>query len=193
MEKRKARGSSDESAAVKAAAWAWYQHGSGSNGNPTREYDVTIRTPHTAGPSRYKLEAALKISKERGLREHNHCQESKTVDSLSLLDAYEIRTISRHLDSLIGCSSADLKDNNNIREKEVFSDDDSSTSGSSTTSSSIGMMRKKKMNMKKLMRGFWLRHAAAVCSTREDDVVNMAMRPGLRDGRSRPWNITHSR
>ncbi|PON89090.1 hypothetical protein TorRG33x02_151650 [Trema orientale] len=207
MEKKKTRGSTgDESAVVKAAAWAWYQHGSGSDGNATREYDITTRTRQAPRPSRYKLEAAAaKLAKGGGTSDHNipfDHQESRGANyNLSLLDAYEIRNISRHFDSLVECSlsSADHKDGNNLRQKETL------------YGSSIGVLRKKKMNMMKLMRRFWLRHAAAVCSSREDEVVDTTTRPGFREGRQRqrqrqenlvlpvvmaatcrPWSITQS-
>lgn len=180
MEKRKTRGSTDESAVVKAAAWAWYQHGSGSEGNPTRECDIAFMTRNAPRPSRYKVEAAMRVAKDRRPNDHNHYNESKAVHNLSLLDAYEIRSISRRLDSLIEYSSADHGNKNSICRKEVFSDDDVNF---------IGMMRKKKRNMKKLVRGFWLRHAAAVCSTRENGVVNTTTRLGFQ--RSRPQLENH--
>ncbi|PON36221.1 hypothetical protein PanWU01x14_330220 [Parasponia andersonii] len=204
MEKKKTRGSTDdESAVVKAAAWAWYQHGLGSDGNPTREYDITTRRRQAPRPSRYKLEAAAaKVAKGGGTSDHNipFDQESRGANyNLSLLDAYEIRSISRHFDSLVeySSSSADHKYDNNLCRKETL------------YGISIGVLRKKKMNMMKLMRGFWLRHAAAVCSTREDEVVDTKTRPGFREGRQRqrqenlllpvvmaatcrPWSITQS-
>ncbi|KAA8547689.1 hypothetical protein F0562_004118 [Nyssa sinensis] len=59
MERRKPSKTIDELAIVKAAAWSWYQRGSGSEGRLMREYDVT-RTCRAHAPSRYKLEAMRK-------------------------------------------------------------------------------------------------------------------------------------
>ncbi|KAG8383663.1 hypothetical protein BUALT_Bualt04G0037300 [Buddleja alternifolia] len=89
MEKRKPRGSIvDELALAKSAAWAWYNHGSGSDGKPIREFDVS-RTKIDPKPSRYKLEAMNKLSKS---------------PSNSLLDNYEIDRISSQLECYIESS-----------------------------------------------------------------------------------------
>ena len=62
MERRKSRASLDPSAVVKAAAWAWYQRGSGSEGKSISDFDAT-RARHAPIPSRYKLEA-MKMAEE---------------------------------------------------------------------------------------------------------------------------------
>lgn len=177
MEKKRPRGSTDESAAVKAAAWAWYQHGSGSEGTPAREYDAA-RPRHVPRPSRYKLEAMRSKAKEgKILLGHNYSKSNtQTTTNVSLLDEYEIQSISRHLDSLIDQYS----DNEDFRRKDSFSDAD-------RDDHSVVMKNNnnKKNNVKKTnsLRGFLIRHAAAVCGTRED-VVETATRDFL-EGRRR--------
>ncbi|XP_019702394.1 uncharacterized protein [Elaeis guineensis] len=99
----------DEMALVKAAAWAWYQRGSGNEGRPGREFDITCggaaRIPR---PSRYQLEALAKVSGS---------PKPGPATSNSLLDLYEIERITRELDRLIAASSA--ADNHRARRKEV--------------------------------------------------------------------------
>ncbi|XP_061374638.1 uncharacterized protein LOC133316863 [Gastrolobium bilobum] len=89
IERKKPKENTDELAVVKAAAWAWYQHGSGSEGKATSEFDVT-RTHRANRPSRYKLEA-MRMAKEG----------SQIHTKKPLLDPYEVQSISRQLDSLI--------------------------------------------------------------------------------------------
>lgn len=94
MDKRKPRGSEaivDELALAKSAAWAWYEHGSGSDGRSIREVDVW-RTKMEPKPSRYKLEALRNVQEDQ--------------DSNSLLDNYEIERISRQLDHYIESNHA---------------------------------------------------------------------------------------
>ncbi|KAM6550718.1 hypothetical protein CsatB_000526 [Cannabis sativa] len=173
MDKNKGGGTNtppDESAVVKAAAWAWYHHGSGSEGgNSAREYDVAMMARHVPRPSRYKQEA----TKLRGNVDHD-VSSKPTVECLSLFDSYELRRISMQLDSLMDCSN----------DEESFSDNDSVISSSSRN--------KKKMNLKKVIRGFWVRHAVAVCSTGEDQVVDLNKRPGYRHRPSRPVTRMHA-
>ncbi|XP_020239632.2 uncharacterized protein LOC109818549 [Cajanus cajan] len=124
----------DDSAFVKAAAWAWYQHNSGSNskGKTITEFEATI-TRRAARPSRYKLEAMRNMGNE---------ENEGDTKKVSLLDEYEVQSISRLVES---CSS-----NHN---KVV------------TDNSTNGRVKKKKVG-----RGFWVRHGA-VCG-REEDVVD---------------------
>lgn len=94
----------DELAAVKAAAWAWYQHGSGSESKPMREFGLT-RPISVPKPSRYRLEATNRspsISIEDNLQ-------TPSPNSNSLLDSYEIASISRRLSDLL-----DPNDRNNF-------------------------------------------------------------------------------
>ncbi|XP_038906944.1 uncharacterized protein LOC120092810 [Benincasa hispida] len=94
----------DGLAAVKAAAWAWYQHGSGSESKPVREFGLT-RPITVPKPSRYKLEA----SRSQSLLIEDNSQTPKLHNN-SLLDSYEIASISRRLSDLL-----DPSDINNFR------------------------------------------------------------------------------
>ncbi|EHA8587222.1 hypothetical protein COCNU_scaffold001635G000010 [Cocos nucifera] len=99
----------DELALVKAAAWAWYQRGSGNEGRPGREFGIARGgTACSPRPSRYQLEALAKVSGSR---------EPGPGTSNSLLDLYEIERITRELDRLIAASSA--ADDHRARRKEV--------------------------------------------------------------------------
>ncbi|KAK7387370.1 hypothetical protein VNO78_28121 [Psophocarpus tetragonolobus] len=89
VERKKPQETTDELAIVKAAAWAWYQHGSGSEGKAKTEFDIT-KSQHIARPSRYKLEA-MRMAKEVASIHTNK----------PLLDTYEVQSISRQLDRLI--------------------------------------------------------------------------------------------
>ncbi|KAI4299616.1 hypothetical protein L6164_033056 [Bauhinia variegata] len=124
----------DELAIIKAAAWAWYHHGSGSERKAMSELDVT-RTVHAPRPSRYKLEA---MSMAREVEEKAQIQTHK-----SLLDAFEVESISRELESLIESSRSKVANGNSK------------------------MKKKKKKTM--VEKGFWVRHAV-VCGTNKDVV-----------------------
>ena len=100
--KKTKRGSIDELALTRAAAWAWYQHQSGSETKPiTREYDQTtrVRTPPT--PSRYKLEAMRLKTEDEGGKTITETPKSVDTDNNSLLDTYELETLARQLDDLV--------------------------------------------------------------------------------------------
>ncbi|MBA0548212.1 hypothetical protein Golob_019322 [Gossypium lobatum] len=83
---------------VKAAAWAWYQRGSSGSPMAIPEFDVlrTRRAPGP-GPSRYKLEA-MRNSKK------NSMGSPTTTTHNSLLDPWEVQSISKRLDHLIQLS-----------------------------------------------------------------------------------------
>ncbi|PRQ45425.1 hypothetical protein RchiOBHm_Chr3g0491241 [Rosa chinensis] len=104
---RKQSRGGDELALVKAAAWAWYEHGTGLEGKSLQEFDIR-RTFHDPIPSRFKLEA--KKLAEQGSRVFDEGSSPgtsgsvQTVDHHSLLDRYEIESISRRLDQLIESS-----------------------------------------------------------------------------------------
>ncbi|XP_038985558.1 uncharacterized protein LOC120111744 [Phoenix dactylifera] len=103
-----ASGEEDELALVKAAARAWYQHGSGNEGRAGREFVIprggAARSPR---PSRYKLEALAAVSGS---------PEPGPGTSTSLLDLYELERITRELDRLIAASST--ADDHRMRRKE---------------------------------------------------------------------------
>ncbi|XP_014495674.1 uncharacterized protein LOC106757516 [Vigna radiata var. radiata] len=118
VERKKPEETKDELAIVKAAAWAWYLHGSGSKAKAKNEFDVK-RSQTVARPSRYKLEA-MGMAKET--------PSMRTIKPL--LDSYEVQRISKQLDVFIkdsghnnignGCRKADnsdSKDNGNRRMK----------------------------------------------------------------------------
>ncbi|KAG4975096.1 hypothetical protein JHK87_031917 [Glycine soja] len=103
----------DELAIVKATAWAWFQHGSGYEGNAKNEFDVT-RIQRVARPSRYKLEA-MRMAKEAPSNSIH------TNNYKPLLDTCEVQCISRQLDRLIiesGHSNKRGNDNNNANNND---------------------------------------------------------------------------
>ncbi|CAJ1970864.1 unnamed protein product [Sphenostylis stenocarpa] len=137
---------------VKAAAWAWYQHNSASKGKTITEFHATVTRPEPK-PSRYKLEA-MRVAKEA--REESPIVHAK---KLSLLDEYEVQSISRQLDDLV-------EDSNN---KPLHGGADNSTN----------RRTQKKKKKKKVKKGFWLRHGA-VCGREEDAVAPGALRVSHR-------------
>ncbi|TKY56688.1 hypothetical protein E2542_SST21134 [Spatholobus suberectus] len=142
MERRKPpKDNNNDLAFVKAAAWAWYQHNSGSKGKNISEFDASI-TRRAPRPSRYKLEAMRMVEEAReGSPIH--------AKKLSLLDEYEVQSISRQLNGLV--ESSDNKNHN-----KLINGVENSTN--------------RRTQKKKVRKGFWLRHAA-VCG-REEDVVD---------------------
>lgn len=84
----------DESALAKSAAWAWYEHGSGSDRRSLREVDVWSSKTDPK-PSRYKLEALRNVQDV----------DASSKNSL-LLDSYEIERISKQLNQYIEASRA---------------------------------------------------------------------------------------
>ncbi|CAI9767049.1 unnamed protein product [Fraxinus pennsylvanica] len=143
MEKRNPRGSVDELSLVKAAAWAWYQHGSGSDGKPVPEFDLT-RFKNVPKPSRYKLQA-IKQDQE------NTDSSSSTlgVSNNSLLDKYEIERISKQLDLYIKSSHS--------QHYGGFCTSDSAEKGTAVavgkSDGGIGMKSEPKKKMKEISKG----------------------------------------
>lgn len=132
VERKKPQETTDELAIVKAAAWAWYQHGSGSEGKAKCEFDIA-RSQRVARPSRYKLEA-MRMAKESPAIHTNK----------PLLDTYEVQSLSRQLDRLIIESSHNkLGTGNNYANNNAGKDN--------------GNRRMK--NKKKIHKGFWPRHS----------------------------------
>lgn len=153
MARKKGRGSTDELAAVKGAAWAWYQRGSGSSeGKQTPEFDI-MRTRRAPRPSLFKLEA-MRIAGE--VMEGSQTPSSIHTEN-SLLDSYEIESISRRLDCLIESSVSDF------HRKFAGGDHDRQENMTLVLDNETRGMKKKK----KKMKGFWLRHAVT-CGTRDD-------------------------
>ncbi|KAK7276215.1 hypothetical protein RIF29_17351 [Crotalaria pallida] len=143
---------------VKAAAWAWYQHGSGSRGKAVSEFDASRTTHHhhhhaPPKPSRYKLEALMKMDKES----EDEGSSSIQTKNNSLLDAYEIESISRTLDNFIELESKHNKfgKGSNPANNNASLDDN-------------GDIR---MKQKKILRKwFWPGHGAICCTV--EDVID---------------------
>nr|XP_004490846.1 uncharacterized protein LOC101510325 [Cicer arietinum] len=141
----------EELSLVKAAAWAWYQHGSGSchdHQEASSEFHVT-RIHRTPRPSRYKLELEAIQSMEKEVIKEEY----------SLLDAYEVQSISSHLNRLL-----ESNNNNNHNYKKIVN---SMSNNIAIKSVDDGIQRTKK---KKIRKGFFLKHGA-MCG-REGDVVD---------------------
>ncbi|XP_021912069.1 uncharacterized protein LOC110825857 [Carica papaya] len=166
----------DELAMVKAAAWAWFQRGSGSEGKPTTQLHIQRTQRQQHRPSRYKLEAmsnnkiAMNASSPPSSSSSSETPSPSPVhaDDNSLLDSYEIQCISRQLHSFIsdsagGTSSFHRGENGRYR-------------------SDRGGNGKKMSYASKILKGILLRHAA-VCGRRED-VDTRAFGNGRR--RSKP-------
>lgn len=173
MERRKlSKGSIDELALVKAAAWAWYQHGSGSEGLAMREYDLE-KSKRTHKPSRYKIEAT-KESEETSLKLKEILppqsaplsplsSTSSKQSEVSLLDDYEIERISKQLDLYIESSRAEYL--------RTFLDSDHGVRNKVVSFSESGTSERKSKQKTKNSRRFWLKYAA-VCGSRQDDVLD---------------------
>ncbi|KAL2531260.1 hypothetical protein Adt_04611 [Abeliophyllum distichum] len=166
MEKRNPRASVDEFALVKAAAWAWYQHGSGSDGKPMSEFDLT-RCKNVPKPSRYKLQAMKQVQETT-----DSSAEILSVSNNSLLDKYEIERISRQLDLYIESS--------HIQHYSGFTVGDSAEKGTAATvggglSGGETGMKSKQKKMKEISKGFWFRHSK-MCGSRHDVVENISFK-----------------
>lgn len=130
----------DQSALTKSAAWAWHEHGSGSDARSVREVDVRSSKTEPR-PSRYKLELLRSLQLD-----HTHPN--------SLLDNYEIQRISKQLDHYIESSHAKYHGG--------------TPPAAATTNEKVS--RKKKMSTMIMPRGFWSRHVPVCSSSRGDVV-----------------------
>lgn len=149
---RKGRENSNGLEVVKAAAWAWHEHGSSGSLRRagTREYEASRSTTQTPRPSRYKLESLRIQEKDKESQQlqssrkdvHHHRHENNT-----LLDSYEIKRISNQLEGFINSSSSNRCE----------------------VSSSWNGGRREMRRKKKLWEAFIRKHAV-VCG-REDDVM----------------------
>ncbi|CAI9780882.1 unnamed protein product [Fraxinus pennsylvanica] len=161
MEKQNLRASVDELSLVKAAAWAWFQHGSGSDGKPMCEFDLT-RFTNVPKPSRYKLQAIKQVQETT-----DSSGSALSVFNNSLLDKYEIERISRQLDSYIESSHAQHYG----RLYAGDSDEKGTVVAVGESGSGIGMKSKQK-KMKEISKGyFWFGHSV-ICGSRHDVVQN---------------------
>ncbi|KAJ6735176.1 hypothetical protein OIU79_002279 [Salix purpurea] len=175
MERKKPKsgGRTDEFVHVKAAAWAWYQHGSGSEGKPVCEVlDVSRTRQAPARPSRYRLEAMRSTGKEGSMDGSETPFPIRKDDSL--LDNYEVESISKHLDYLIQSSSK------RFYGVEIFDRDDllhHRKSISLLDSDRTCGMKQQKSKKKFLLLGFWRRHSV-LCGSREDVNTGALVRCG---------------
>ncbi|XP_050387455.1 uncharacterized protein LOC126803753 [Argentina anserina] len=205
---RKHSSARNELALIKAAAWAWYEHGTGLEGKSLREFDIR-RSFHDPKPSRFKLQAkklAEQGSKDMddGLSDLSPGTSSgraETVDDHSLLDRYEIESISRRFDQLME-SSGDkgrpsskgflvgvrLAQQHNHKHPEPTSSSEwspprrlqapTSASGELRRKGSLESSdgdyttrRMKKKSSNSNLRGFWQRQAVICGSSAHKDVV----------------------
>ncbi|XP_058185934.1 uncharacterized protein LOC131303165 [Rhododendron vialii] len=161
----------DELAVTRAAAWAWYRRGSGSEPKPGSEFGLArthqYRVPN---PTRYKLEA------ERS--------RSSTSDHGShLLDRYEIDSISRHLEKYIErVNNGDL----GSHRRAVFSPGSEVSGVIKTEGKKVeahenwpghnSCEKTEEEKKKKSSKGFWLTRHGVACGGSRDDVVEFGRR-----------------
>ncbi|KAK2638546.1 hypothetical protein Ddye_026341 [Dipteronia dyeriana] len=167
----------DKLSIVKAAAWAWYQHGSRYQSEFVFTRTTDQRVVANYKPSRYMLQAMKIVAEEETILETSSSSSGpiQTDNNSLLLDNYESETISNKLDQLV--ESRDDK----------FCDE---TKKSSSKEGSSAMLKKK---TQRVIRAFWVRHGV-VCGTRQD-VVNKSFGIGLLEKRTpvvkmtacRPW------
>ncbi|XP_022959523.1 uncharacterized protein LOC111460520 [Cucurbita moschata] len=150
----------DDLAAEKAAAWAWYHHGSGSESKPMREFGLT-RPVSVPKPSRYRLEA-IRIAQ-------TFFQDNSQTPCLhnSLLDSYEVASISRRISDLL-----DPTDRNNFSlrsfESEILD---------------LGREIERKSTKPKKFGAFW-RRRSVMCGKIEDVAIGSLVRsPGKQQQR----------
>ncbi|CAN6478203.1 unnamed protein product [Victoria cruziana] len=160
----------DGLAMVKAAAWAWYLHGSGKEGTAAREFDPW-RTKQPPRPSRYKLEATKDRPTDRSnLPTSTSPRLQGPPAPNSLLDPYEIQSISKRL----AYALEDSFDGNYI-----FID---GFGGRKMLTARDEQQRKavERRRMKGWLGwgGAWIRHAAAVCGPGESVVETSLVAKG---------------
>lgn len=160
----------DELAVIKAAAWAWYERGSGSEGKPIREFDFT-NSRKIPVPSRYKIEAMKNPTTD----ENSSLKTSRTSISMSscpsfssstLMDKYDIESISKDLDHYIeSCDhdgSARVGHVSSAHHRRVVA----------VSKIEKGEVVSSKVKSKKLSKGGFLLRHAAVCGSLNDVVAS---------------------
>ncbi|KAL8133875.1 uncharacterized protein LOC141714531 [Apium graveolens] len=168
VEKRKTKPKSieDELAVIKAAAWTWYERGSGSEGKPIREFDFT-NSRRNPTPSRYKIEAMNNTT----IDEYSSIKTSRTSISMSscpsfnssLMDNYEIESISKDLDHYIESSDQDVSGkvgHGSAHHRRVVA----------VPKIDKGEVVSSKVKNKKMSKGGFLSRHAAVCGSVNDVV-----------------------
>ncbi|CAI9110257.1 OLC1v1010251C1 [Oldenlandia corymbosa var. corymbosa] len=173
----------DDLAMVKAAAWAWYERGSGSETRTIRESDHLSAIPRSRRrdpkPTRYKLEAMRNSSSAQEKKQVlltppplspvSSNNDSEISVSNSLLDDYEIERISKQLDLYIESSRAEYLISSNVLRSSKNKVASLSESGTSDKRSKPQPKKKKKK--KDSSAGFWPFKYTAVCGSRSEDVV----------------------
>lgn len=162
--KTKPKTTEDELTVIKAAAWAWYERGSGSEGKPIREFDFT-NSRKIPTPSRYKIEAM----KNTTIDENSSLKTSRTsISSISscpsynssLMDNYEIQSISKDLDHYIESCDHDVGHGSANHRRVV-----------AVSKIEKGEVVSSKVKSKKLSKGGFLFRHAAVCGSLNDVVT----------------------
>ncbi|XP_058108329.1 uncharacterized protein LOC131251575 [Magnolia sinica] len=154
-----AKESIDQQALVKAAAWAWYQHGSGCDGRRVHEFNLS-RTHQAPRPSRYKRETMRDVAHRPAdsSSQSSHTPKrfspaslSPSHTNMSLLDSYEIERISRQLDQILESTNACFR-----RAYVIVNGRDRPRGGTSSARDMAGGK----------VGGIWARHATGICSSR---------------------------
>lgn len=166
--RRKARRCTDELSLIRAAAWAWYQHGSGSEKKLTRECDIT-RIRKVYRPSRYRMEALAKEEHEHAvvcegsISEPLKFTQSPAHTDHPLLDSYEVQKITglldHYIDSMGNTSdyhSSTVARGHRHRRKLLSASPES-------IASSV-----RKIAHNRSVRFWWWRRQAVICGRRED-------------------------
>lgn len=172
----------DELAIIKAAAWAWYQHGSGCEERSKREFDLT-RLRRSPKPSRYRLEA-MREANPRITSSGSHPFESPGLvlspyhTDMTLFDSYEIMSISSELGREFDSTSSSSYGNFVTKSSDQLEIASPSGSESGTIV--------KKLAWK--LNGIWMRHAMGICGSREKMVETAALRQRRRGSGPRPPN-----
>ena len=208
MERRKSRAASlDPSAVVKAAAWAWYQRGSGSEGKSISEFDAR-RGRHAPIPSRYKLEA-MKMAEEgpeKKLEAMRMAEEGpeKKLEAMKMAEEgpekklEAMRMAEEGPEKELSSSTASSPTSpSNLSHNSLFDtyeiDRISQQLDYLIERSSKGIIAgnnnnesRKKKKKKVIIKGFWGRHAI-VCGTRDDVLETVIVPPAAAGNRKSKW------
>ncbi|KAK4797957.1 hypothetical protein SAY86_030283 [Trapa natans] len=182
------RSRTEDLSLVRAAAWAWFQRGSGSESKPVSEYGVSRTRMAYSGPSRYRIEALLTkqerdertaVSRDASRNSESHrlnfnLAPSPARTDISLLD--EVRTIASQPDHYEDYYSDSIASNNASE-----SDYSGSTVGGDgesghrrmpyrSLSSSPHSTRKFEEENNGSIGFWWWRRRAVICGRREDTV-----------------------
>ncbi|KAK4755130.1 hypothetical protein SAY87_008887 [Trapa incisa] len=183
------RSRTEDLSLVRAAAWAWFQRGSGSESKPVNEYGVSRTRMAYSGPSRYRIEALMTkqerderatVSRDASRNSESHrlnfnLAPSPARTDISLLD--EVRTIASQPDHYEDYYSSDSIASNNASESD-YSGSTVGGDGESghrrmpyrSLSSSPHSTRKFEEENNGSIGFWWWRRRAVICGRREDAV-----------------------